>query len=275
MGRSEHVTGFLDRLAARSHGVPVPGTPVVHLRRRSRFEPAPGGRVDLGVASLLPPARSTDAVTEDVDPADPVSGSRPTPTADAVHQATDDAALDGGHQSGREPTSPLTDATEPGPTTQVTAQTALRATDRSTDPAWQEVRPAPQVPDPLAVVREHVVPKLMDTGVLGAMEDVEVIDAHAPHPPLPASVPGRPRVQLRVEVPPRSGTGRREPARGDARASPGSIRMPDVHLHIGRIEVVRPAAPPSPGHPAPAAPARRPAAPVDHAAYLARRRELS
>jgi hypothetical protein len=95
--------------------------------------------------------------------------------------------------------------------------------------------------------------------VLDAAEEVEVVHAAAG---APAGVGAGRGVQLRIDP-----LQQRHPRR-DA-APPG--RPPDVHVHIGRIEVVR-APSPSPSPP-PAAPARRGAPAVDHAAYLARRQE--
>jgi hypothetical protein len=132
------------------------------------------------------------------------------------------------------------------------------------DPEAQDV----ETMDPLDAVRRHVVPRLVANGVLTAADEVEIVgpDDHAPVRP-----PGRPGVRLRVDLDgPTPGPVR--PPASAARTS-SITQQSGVQVNIGRIEVVRQAAPaPATGRPA-APPRPEPAA--GHAAYLARRRELS
>ena len=124
--------------------------------------------------------------------------------------------------------------------------------------------PAPAL-DLAALLREHVVPALVDRGAVSRDERPVVAEPHSAagarrqDPPRPGTV-GRardPAGHLRA----------RAPQLGDPEERDGS---PAVHLHIDRVVVTR-AAPPAP--PAPASPPRAPRRTVDHAAYLARRRE--
>jgi hypothetical protein len=150
--------------------------------------------------------------------------------------------------------------------------------ERPADPTPEhDTQPAAGAPDPIALVREHVVPVLVDAGVLGDDEKADVVDAADPRPPAPPSMAGRHGVHLRVDTtasptsPP--GSPRRDVAGLDGRTARDSAGMREVvHVHIGRIEVVRPPVPP----PA-ASPVRATASTAvrEHAAYLARRRELS
>jgi hypothetical protein len=145
--------------------------------------------------------------------------------------------------------------------------------ERPADPTPEhDTQPAAGAPDPIALVREHVVPVLVDAGVLGDDEKADVVDAADPRPPSPPSMAGRHGVHLRVDTTSPPGSPRRDVPGLDGRTARGSAGMPDVHVHIGRIEVVRPPVPP----PA-ASPVRATASTAvrEHAAYLARRRELS
>ncbi|MGE2722349.1 hypothetical protein [Mycolicibacterium celeriflavum] len=114
------------------------------------------------------------------------------------------------------------------------------------------------MPDPLVLVREQVVPVLVDAGVLVSDERPAVVDAETTvAPPEPGEV------QLRVESHERP-----EPAPPDSAPEP-LLPTADIHVHIDRIDVVRPQPepPPEPKRSAP-----RPRL-VDHAEYLARRRD--
>jgi hypothetical protein len=140
---------------------------------------------------------------------------------------------------------------------------------RAIDPEkWFSQTASLEGQDPLVVVREHVVPILVDARVIGSTEDVEVVDAVDPPPP--TSVAGRAAVQLRISTARTSPSGLHNPPSSAWQPSPDTARGPDVQVHIDRIEVVRPTAPPKR-----AASARRNTKPADHAAYLTRRRELS
>jgi hypothetical protein len=119
------------------------------------------------------------------------------------------------------------------------------------------------------------VPALIDAGVVGAGERIEVAEpgAERPHrnglsranpPPRGVAVirPGA----VHGAAPPRVGgdspAGSAHPHAHEEAPDPAQ-----VHVHIGRIEVLRAAPPPAP----PATPRRHPPR-VDHAAYLERRR---
>lgn len=126
-----------------------------------------------------------------------------------------------------------------------------RPTSRPTPDAGRRARPAPPPPtvDLAALLRDEVVAALAERGVVAAREPIQVTE---PGSPSRAARPGVAAVRADdVDV------------RSDENASGGG----DVHVHIGRVSVTRPA-------PAPSNRAPRSAVPrVDHAAYLARRRE--
>ncbi|MEJ2862583.1 hypothetical protein [Actinomycetospora flava] len=130
-------------------------------------------------------------------------------------------------------------------------------------------------------VARRLVDALRDADLLAAAEtlDVRVGDEAPPEPTVGVT-------QVRLDRP--------EVARSDAapegprvRPRSGAPRPPDVHVHIGRVEIVR-GPPPAGGPPTPPAseppvspaptpspatpPARSPLVAVDHADYLARRR---
>jgi hypothetical protein len=104
-------------------------------------------------------------------------------------------------------------------------------------------------PDPAVLIRDHVVPVLIDRGLIAPAEPVVVGPRRAND--------GAPRRGVRV-VP---GATRVRTGEGGRAAGSG-----EVHVHIERVEVQRPA----PRPPAPTA-RRTPGADLD--AYLARRRE--
>lgn len=128
-------------------------------------------------------------------------------------------------------------------------------------PAPAARRPAPTpvraaAPDLARLLRERLGPALIARRAVEPGERLVFVDR-----PAPAGTPPRPGT---AEV--RTGPVRPAPA-----GPPGAAEDPpppgDVHLHIDRVVVTRaPSPPPS----APAPPAR---STVDHAAYLARRRE--
>ena len=257
------MSGFLDRMAARAQGAPDTGTSAVHVRPRARFEPVPDWP-PAGAASVPRQPRLPDQRTAGA-PAAATTGrhrprSVPVPTAsepDGAPQPGPTRPAGAGPEVQRKtgPSEPDGDPPVPLAAPPDTEQAVLGAESPPPD------RPRPSatvVPDPLVLVRDRVVPVLVDAGVLGATEDIEVVDAAEPEPAVPQA---RRDVRLRVDTP--RPTHRR-------RAGPDSRegRVPDIHVHIGRIEVSRPAAPPPPP-----APVRRVPPAVDHAAYLARRRE--
>ena len=141
-----------------------------------------------------------------------------------------------------------------------------------TDPAppYPVDQPATAVPEPVVVVQERVVPLLVQSGVLNASDEVQVVDDAVAGPPGSA-------VQLRVAdaYPAHPGREQRPGA-----PLPRPAAAPDIHVHIGRIDVIRPT-PPQPPQPPREQPARPPAQQpprrripaVDHAEYLAGRRE--
>jgi hypothetical protein len=105
-------------------------------------------------------------------------------------------------------------------------------------------------PDPIALIRTFLVQRLVDEHVLAQDERTEVRTTDDPGKPADPSSTG-------LVVPPAR--------RFRAEVAAGRAGAPEVHLHIDRIEVIRPTA----SRPAPP---RRNAPPVDHEAYLARRR---
>jgi hypothetical protein len=121
-----------------------------------------------------------------------------------------------------------------------------------------EPEPWPIVPPTQELLRDAVVPALTAAGVL----EREVMIEHGSEQSDPVRVTNprhtAPDV-LRTVGEPRT-----------TRALRAESGPPEVHVHIGRVEVVRAAPPPVP--PAPAPP-RRPRPGPDHDAYLARRRE--
>jgi hypothetical protein len=111
---------------------------------------------------------------------------------------------------------------------------------------WQAPgRAAPPAPDTDQLIAQHVVPALVEAGLL---RDPEVTIQREPAGP---RVPARQPVVRVVGEPPRTSSGG------------------DVHVHIDRVVVVQPE--PRPSGPARARPTRT--AGVDHEAYLAGRRQ--
>lgn len=258
------MSGFLDRMAARTHGAPDTVTSAVHLRPRARFEPVPDWP-PAGAASVLRQSRLPDQQTGDA-PAAAATGrrrprSRPAPSAsepDAASQSAPTPPVDAGPQVQGKTGHSEPDGDPPAPV--AAPPDTEQAVPGAATPLPDRPRPSQAVvPDPFVLVRDRVVPVLVDAGVLRATENIEVVDAAEPAPAGPQE---RRAVRLRVDAP-------RPTHRHRAGPQPRDNRVPDIHVHIGRIEVTRPAAP-SP----PPAPARRTAPAVDHAAYLARRREL-
>ncbi|MFG2168915.1 hypothetical protein [Micromonospora chersina] len=126
-------------------------------------------------------------------------------------------------------------------------------------PAARRAAPTPvraAVPDLARLLRERLGPALVARRAVEPGERLVFVDR-----PAPAGTPPRPGT---AEV--RTGPIRPAPA-----VPPGTVEDPppagDVHLHIDRVVVTRAPSPPPPAPP----PSAR--STVDHAAYLARRRE--
>ena len=256
------MSGFLDRMAARAQGTPETGRSPVHLRPRARFEPVPDWP-PAGAASVPRQSRLPDQQAAAAPVAAPTGRRRPrsvpVPTGsepDSARQPGPTTPVGAGPQVQRKAGCSEPDGDPPVPLATPHTEHAVLAAE---SPPPDRPRPSAVVaPDPLVLVRHRVVPVLVDAGVLGRTEDIEVVDAAAPEPAVPQAWRN---VRLRVDTP-------RPAHRRPTGPEPRDGRVPDLHVHIGRIEVVRPTAPP----PAPA-PARRVTPAVDHAAYLARRRE--
>ena len=137
---------------------------------------------------------------------------------------------------------------------------APRATARPSPPPQRRRRaarggarppPAP-VPDLAVLLREHVVPALVDRGVVS--RDERAVVAGRPAAPAPRRAPPRPGHRAVRATPPAA------PAPSSPAEPPARRSEPDVHLHIDRVVVTRaPApAPPQPPAPPPRPPDRRP-----------------
>jgi hypothetical protein len=110
-------------------------------------------------------------------------------------------------------------------------------------------------PDPVELVRDHVLPLLVESRVIPAHEAFDVVDASERGP---ARAPDRSR--LLVE------SGGSDGGAGVADTGGAESRPPDVHVHIDRIEVQRRAPDKASG------PRRQAISEPDHEAYLADRR---
>ncbi|MEO3807262.1 hypothetical protein [Nonomuraea sp. B1E8] len=110
------------------------------------------------------------------------------------------------------------------------------------------------------LLREHLGPELVARGVVEPGERLVFID----RPKTSGAAPKPGTAEVRTS-PVRPLTPARSLGAPGAPVSPSSAG--DVHLHIDRVVVTRAPAP------TPRAPAPQPPSTVDHAAYLARRRE--
>jgi hypothetical protein len=118
------------------------------------------------------------------------------------------------------------------------------------------------VPELAVLLREHVVPALVERRVVSREERVVVAEPSNAAPPPRQAAPGPGTVSVRATPPaatPPEPAGQRPAHRSE----------PTVQLHIDRVVVTRAPAPTPPPAPVPRPPRRT----VDHAAYLARRRE--
>ncbi|MFG1658463.1 hypothetical protein ACGFIY_18250 [Micromonospora chersina] len=283
--------GFFARLARQATG----REPLVRLRAPQPFEVAlPDPPADVPVempaswpepAAPLPPSRTVpDRPATPPGPAalrtTPTPGvsaartdrKRPATPPETAPAAPDRAAA---RTAPVGPADPEPDAAVPTTTTAPPALTRSPDAQPPPDAARPAavVPPAPPAPVPAArrpaptpvraaapdlarLLRERLGPALVARRAVEPGERLVFVDR-----PAPAGTPPRPGT---AEV--RTGPVRPAPA-----APPGAAEDPppagDVHLHIDRVVVTRA---PSPPPPAPAPPAR---STVDHAAYLARRRE--
>jgi hypothetical protein len=231
---------------------------------------------------------STEATTPpDDETADLPDGPRPTglplPRATRSGSGTIGAPLPGPQQGERQPS--VTQADAPSPVSwQADREPPRRArrtagSQRPDAPTGREEPADVPLPSTGDLTRRHIVPALADAGLLTPGAHVEVIDEpafdyrsgarsatarsgrpRAGEPGEGTAVTGRPNTDL-VSI---SG----EPT--VRRSEPPSGGPPQIHVTIGRVNVIR-AAPPATALPAP--PPRRPG--PDHQAYLARRREDS
>jgi hypothetical protein len=156
-------------------------------------------------------------------------------------------------------------------------------------------RPPPDVPEPPAIdladlVRRHVLPALVTRGLLSSRDRVDVV-TEAPRGPgddranssaqvRPAGTPRSPTVTVMASAvravdrpaahPPASQPDPQRRAAAAAAQPSTPSGPPQIHVHIDRVVVARPAPAPRPVEPPPPQRARPQA---DHDAYLARRRE--
>ena len=288
------MTGFLRQLADRARGVER----VAELRRPSPYEP--GGSAPV-VAARPRPVRLPASLPVSA-PAEPTAAPDPDPSSapatvfrplspevrsvrSAEHPVPDDAATSS-TVIGAAAAGPAT-AAEPSRLVASTPAAAADALGRDERPDAREERdpatevpalaepieqpggesandPPPEpaatpqvaVPDTEVLVREHIVPVLVEREVVPGDAEARFAAPDRPH-----SRPARGQVVI--------STSRPEAMAGSTRMDGASEPpTPQVHVHIDRVEVVRPAAE-RPARPAPARPARPQ---VDHVAYLARRR---
>lgn len=231
-----------------------------------------------------PPADSTEREEPPPAPPQPVVSPRAVPAAAPPPRGRAEPPAAPARAGDRPPVARPVPASPPPPDPPVAAREGRRRPEADDRPP-PAAAPAPLAPAPgrrrrrrpapgpapapaldlAALLREHVVPALVDRGAVSRDERPVVAEPHS-------------AAGARRQDPPRPGTvavhatppAISAPARlqlGDPEERDGS---PAVHLHIDRVVVTR-AAPPAP--PAPASPPRAPRRTVDHAAYLARRRE--
>ncbi|WP_262285738.1 hypothetical protein [Micromonospora sp. MA102] len=281
--------GFFARMAQRAAG----REPLVRLRAPQPFEvalpdppvdvpadvaasrpdstaprPAPG-IPERPAAPLLPPAdrrapaRAAAVVTDRSD-ADRTPPATPPEADPAAPDPTATPAEPAG-PAGREPDTAVPTTAAPPTVTRPAdtdlppdaARPAAAVPPPPPAPAHAARRPAPApvraaAPDLARLLRERLGPALIARRAVEPGERLVFVD--------------RPN---RAGTPPRPGTA--EVRTGPIRPAPTPPGEPppagDVHLHIDRVVVTRAPAPPPPPPPGP------PPSTVDHAAYLARRRE--
>jgi len=237
------VTPAVARPDARAVAVPSP-PPAAPGPRRTPVSPTRdvAASVAVGAPRVTAPAGIASAATE--APREPVAALAPMVGAAPPEDAPAPPAV-----QERVVEMPAEPSPAPPPTPLVVAGTP--PPERVTEVVRGE-RDAPPPPavDVVTLLREHVVPVLVERGVVSRRERPVVAAARPSAPPRPGTVSVAPVAPAQVE-----------PAAPEA-------GPPQVNVTIGRVEVTRA---PSPRPPtAPAAPPRP--STVDHDAYLARRR---
>ncbi|MFE9959727.1 hypothetical protein [Micromonospora sp. NPDC005299] len=281
--------GFFARMAQRATG----REPLVRLRAPQPFEVAsldrPTGRPAEPTASwpdspASPPRAAPDppglpsltptvhtipaqvAVTPDRSRADRTPPATPPEAAPAVPDRTAARAEPAG-PAGREPDTAVPTTAAPPAVTRPPAElppdptrpaAATPPAPPAPAPAARRTAPAPvraAAPDLARLLRERLGPALIARRAVQSGERLVFVDrpARAGAPPRPGTAEVR-TGSIRPAPTPPAPTGEAPPAG-------------DVHLHIDRVVVTRAPAPPPPAPPPPTP------STVDHAAYLARRRE--
>ncbi|MFI2651216.1 hypothetical protein [Micromonospora fulviviridis] len=282
--------GFFARMARQATG----REPLVRLRAPQPFEAAPLSRpadqpvktpaswpesaapapLSPGAVPDRPVARTVAAAgvtapaqaTPDRSRPDRTPPATPPEAAPAVPDKTTGRAEPAG-PARREPDAPPGAADPPAATPPAAARPADPARPAAVlppappAPAPAAQRPAPTpvpaaAPDLARLLRERLGPALIARRAVEPGERLVFVDR-----PAPAGAPPRPGT-AEVRTGPIRAAPTPPPAAAEDAPPPG-----DVHLHIDRVVVTRA---PTPPPPAPAPPAR---STVDHAAYLARRRE--
>jgi hypothetical protein len=250
------VTGFFERMGERASGRETP----LRLRPAQPFEellgqalsldgePVEGVEVETAPGPVEPSegASATTLTKPSVAPRRGHEDRRDVPDA-LLREA--DAARDGARRD-----RPAPDVA-PERSSAREMEAAARARQRAISPPDPSRRARAGAPalDLHTLLREHVVPALVDRGVV--KRDEEPVDAPAQGPTIPP--PGKFAVEARhvAGLPP--------PLDAETAGPSAPDRPPEVHVHIDRVMVTR--APPPPPEP--------PRSTVDHDAYLARRRE--
>ncbi|MEO3891428.1 hypothetical protein [Nonomuraea sp. B5E05] len=269
--------GFFTRMARRATG----REPLARLRVAQPFEvPLPEWPVETGegrpaIASTRPsvprstvgtargplsrtPQAAMDGPAESVTTIpEPTAGRPPTPSeppGSPVRSSESQSPRVRSHEEQSLPAEPDDDRDSPGP--DIGPAPSPSAPSPADPPAAGSVR-AP-VWDVARLLREHLGPELVARDVVEPRDRLIFVDRLATAGAAPK--PGTAEVRT-SEVRPAA----RTLGAPCVPASPSPIG--DVHLRIDRVVVTRAAAPPPP------APPPQPPSTVDHAAYLARRRE--
>jgi hypothetical protein len=209
--------------------------------------------------SAAGPPPVVPSVAESVEDRPSAPTVRPAPALPAARRARVAESVTTRSATAPEPVAAAAPWATPSPSAGAMNPPGLaRPPRRSPEPFIPRAEPAPvraqrgrssartPLPDTAELLRTHVMPALADAGL-----DLPGLD-------LPGLDPPGPGLSATSIDPPRVST-------------PPDGGPPEIHVHIGRVEVVQ-ATPPAPAAAAPGRPARRPAA-ADHEAYLAQRRE--